>query len=34
IEGKRDHLVGKLQERYGENKQTAEREIDMWMSTP
>jgi uncharacterized protein YjbJ (UPF0337 family) len=30
IEGERDQLVGRLQERYGWVKEDAEREIDNW----
>lgn len=30
IEGERDQLVGRLQERYGWAKEDAEREIDNW----
>lgn len=30
IEGKREELVGRLQERYGYAKEQAEREIDEW----
>jgi uncharacterized protein YjbJ (UPF0337 family) len=33
IEGKRDQLAGKLQERYGYAKERAEREIDDFAST-
>ena len=32
IEGKRDKLVGKVQERYGHAKDQAEREVDDWIS--
>lgn len=28
IEGERDRLVGKIQERYGHSKETAEKEVD------
>jgi uncharacterized protein YjbJ (UPF0337 family) len=31
IEGKRDQLVGKLQERYGIKKDMAEKEVDDWV---
>jgi uncharacterized protein YjbJ (UPF0337 family) len=31
IEGKRDQLVGKIQQRYGIAKDQAEREVDDWM---
>ena len=30
IEGKRDQLLGRLQERYGYTKEQAEREADDW----
>ena len=30
IEGKRDQLVGKIQERYGYQKEQAEKEVDRW----
>jgi uncharacterized protein YjbJ (UPF0337 family) len=30
IEGKRDQLVGKIQERYGIAKDKAEKEVDDW----
>ncbi|WLO84466.1 CsbD family protein [Pantoea agglomerans] len=30
IEGKRDQLVGKIQERYGSTKDEAEREVSAW----
>ncbi len=30
IEGDRDKLVGRIQERYGRTRQEAEREIDDW----
>ncbi|HAC56720.1 MAG TPA: CsbD family protein, partial [Rhodobiaceae bacterium] len=32
IEGKRDRLAGVLQERYGKEKEAAEKEIDQWLS--
>ena len=32
IEGKRDQLVGKIQERYGYAKEDAEREVTDWES--
>lgn len=32
VEGKRDKLVGKVQERYGHAKEDAEREVDDWMN--
>lgn len=31
IEGDRDKLVGKIQERHGKSKEEAEREVDGWM---
>ncbi|KAJ9430925.1 MULTISPECIES: CsbD family protein [Enterobacterales] len=33
IEGKRDQLVGKIQERYGYAKDQAEQEVKDWEST-
>lgn len=30
IEGSRDKLVGKVQERYGHSRDDAEREVDAW----
>lgn len=30
IEGSRDKLVGRVQERYGKAKDEAEREVDSW----
>lgn len=33
INGRRDQLVGKLQERYGLAKDAAERELDEWVAT-
>jgi uncharacterized protein YjbJ (UPF0337 family) len=32
LSGKRDQLAGKIQERYGIQKQEAERQIDDWVS--
>lgn len=32
VEGRRDQLVGKIQERYGVAKDEAERQVDSWMS--
>lgn len=32
-EGRKDQLVGRIQERYGKTKEAAERELDSWMST-
>jgi uncharacterized protein YjbJ (UPF0337 family) len=32
LSGKRDQLAGKIQERYGIQKQEAERQIDDWIS--
>jgi uncharacterized protein YjbJ (UPF0337 family) len=31
VEGRRDELVGKIQQRYGIAKEQAEREVDDWM---
>lgn len=33
IAGKRDKLIGTLQERYGKNRDEAERDVDQWVST-
>lgn len=33
VEGKRDQLVGKIQERYGYAKDQAEKEVSDWEST-
>ena len=30
IEGKKDQLLGLLQQRYGYNKERAEKELDVW----
>ena len=30
IEGKKDQLVGRLQERYGYSKEQAEKELKIW----
>jgi len=30
VEGKRDQLVGKIQERYGHQKDVAEKEVKAW----
>ena len=32
IAGKRDKLIGKLQERYGIRKEEAERQADLWQA--
>jgi uncharacterized protein YjbJ (UPF0337 family) len=32
VGGKRDRLVGKIQERYGYAKDRAEREVDSWIA--
>jgi len=32
VEGERDKLVGKIQERYGITKEEAERQVDDWKS--
>ncbi len=34
IEGNRDILIGKIQERYGKSKEEAEREVDQYNRTP
>jgi uncharacterized protein YjbJ (UPF0337 family) len=31
VEGRRDELIGRLQERYGYAKDEAEREVDDWL---
>jgi len=33
IAGKRERFIGKLQERYGMQKEEAEREMDAWLET-
>jgi len=33
IEGDRDKLVGKIQERHGKSKDEAEREVNDWIET-
>lgn len=33
VEGKRTELAGRLQERYGIQKEEAERQIDSWLKT-
>ena len=33
VEGQRDVLVGKIQEKYGKTKQEVEREVDDWGAT-
>ena len=33
IEGERERLVGKIQERYGVAKAEAERRVDTWVSS-
>ncbi|WP_312056589.1 CsbD family protein [Pantoea brenneri] len=33
VEGKRDQLVGKIQERYGYEKDRAEKEVKEWEDT-
>jgi len=30
VAGKRDELVGRIQQRYGKNRDEAEREVDDW----
>jgi len=32
IEGDKDKLVGKIQEKYGKNKDEAEKEVNDWMN--
>jgi len=34
VEGSRDEVVGKIQERYGKSKEAAEKEVDAWESKP
>ena len=31
IKGQRDLLIGKIQSRYGETRQEAERQVDQWV---
>lgn len=33
VEGKRDQLAGRIQERYGYNKEQAEKELKTWEDT-
>jgi uncharacterized protein YjbJ (UPF0337 family) len=33
IKGKRDELVGKIQARYGRQRDEAEKEVDRWIDT-
>ena len=33
IDGRREQLVGRLQERYGYQKEEADREVDAWLSS-
>jgi uncharacterized protein YjbJ (UPF0337 family) len=33
IQGRRDELVGRLRERYGYEKDKAEKEVDDWIKT-
>ena len=33
VEGKRDKLVGKIQERYGKERDEAERDVDNWINS-
>jgi uncharacterized protein YjbJ (UPF0337 family) len=33
IAGKKDQLVGRIQERYGLAREQAEREVDEWLNT-
>lgn len=32
VAGKREKLVGKIQERYGKERDEAERDVDSWMN--
>ncbi|HEX6999857.1 MAG TPA: CsbD family protein [Gammaproteobacteria bacterium] len=32
VKGKRDELIGRIQARYGRNREEAEREVDEWSS--
>ena len=32
VEGRRENLVGKIQERYGHNREQAKKEVDTWMT--
>jgi uncharacterized protein YjbJ (UPF0337 family) len=34
MEGSRDELVGKIQERYGKTREAAEKEVDSWENKP
>ena len=31
VQGKRDQLAGRIQERYGRTKEEAEKEVDEWL---
>lgn len=33
IQGKHDQLVGKLQQRYGKERDQVERDVDRWLDT-
>lgn len=33
VEGDRDKLIGKIQERYGKQKDEAEKEVNDWLSS-
>ena len=33
VQGKREELIGKIQERYGRKRDEAEREVDDWSRT-
>ena len=33
VEGNREKLIGKIQERYGKNREEAEKEVDKWMDS-
>ncbi len=33
VEGNREKLIGKVQEKYGKSREEAEREVDKWMDS-
>jgi len=33
IQGKHDQLIGKIQERYGKERESVERDVDRWLDT-
>lgn len=33
VEGNREKLIGKVQEKYGKSREEAEREVDKWMNS-